>query len=191
MPVCCEYATSISRRCLPTDVAVLLLRIYKASNTKCNAHLPRDNIKKTLSLYNSRQLIRADRCCLIDEMRFLAPLGVVSSNVPSSRLFAAPPLSVSVCFRVSVSAAFHVSCHWPFCVRCPCVLSATSPQLRFSVKLLTPTCPVEVRFRGLPRCRIFTVVVTSVVVVHVRASSPVRIFTWLRVTHFPSSFVSF
>ena len=65
----------------------------------------------------------------------------------------------------------------------PSVLSATSPPLRISIDLLTPTCPVfdiEVRFRGLPRFRILTVVVTSVVVV--RASSPVRIFTWLRVT---------
>ena len=69
-----------------------------------------------------------------------------------------------------------------------------SPPLRVSIELLTPTCPVsdiEVSFRGLPRFRILTVVVTSVVVV--RSSSSVRIFTWLLVTLFDAdrSFVSF
>ena len=114
----------------------------------------------------------------MDEVRFLAPLGVVSSNVPSSRLFAASPLSVSLLFRgLPRFLTLAVVCAMPS------VFSATSPPLRTSIDLLTPTCPVfdiEVRFRGLPRFRILTVVVTSVVVV--RASSPVRIFTWLRVT---------
>ena len=103
----------------------------------------------------------------MDELRFLAPLGV-SSNVPSSRLFAASPLSVSLLFRglprFLTLAVVHAM---------PSVLSATSPPLRISIDLLTPTCPVfdiEVRFRGLPRFRILTVVVTSVVVVRASAS---------------------
>ena len=95
----------------------------------------RDNNENTLSLYNSRQLVRADRCCLIDEVRFLAPLGVVSSNVPSSRLFAASPLSVSLLFRgLPRFLTLAVVCAMPS------VLSATSPPLRISIELLTPTC---------------------------------------------------
>ena len=114
------------------------LRIYKASNAaKCNAHLPRDNIEKTLSLYNSRQLVRADRCCLIDEVRFLAPLGVVSSNVPSSRLFVASPLSVSSRFRgLPRFLTLALGCAMPS------VLSASSPPLWISIELLTPTCAI-------------------------------------------------
>ena len=108
----------------------------------------------------------------MDEVRFLAPLGVVSSNVPSSRLFAASPLSVSLLFRgLPRFLTLAVVCAMPS------VLSATSPPLRTSIDLLTPTCPVfdiEVRFRGLPRLfRLMRVsVVLAVVVLQNVLSSP-------------------
>ena len=101
-------------------------------------------------------------------MRFLAPLSVASSNIPSSHLFVASPLSVSSRFRsLPHFLTLAVGCAMPS------VLSVLSPPLRISIELLTPTCPVsgiEVRFRGLPRYRILTVVVTSVVIVCVLTS---------------------